>query len=180
MPTPPRLRRRRALRIGTAIIVVGLIGVISARMHILRTVRIESEQISAPLSAQEFSILKLVNDERARAGLPALQFSPHLMAAARTHSRDMAAHHYFAQRGAAGDSPASRIHAAGLTYRAVAENIYTEQGKNLDSLPQRAVTGWLRSGPRRANLLSPVSRLSAVGIARSSDGTTYVTEDFID
>lgn len=179
MPTPPRLRRRRLIRAGSAIVVVGLIAAITVRMHILRTVRIESEQLSTPLSSQEFQILKLVNDERARAGVPELQFSPRLMAAARTHSRDMAARHHLAEKGSAGDSPASRVRAAGLAYQSVAEDIYSEQEEALDSLPQRVVNDWLQNNAHRANLLSPDSRVSAVGIARSSDGRVYVTEDFV-
>ncbi len=135
--------------------------------------------IQSPLSAQEFQLLKLTNDSRIQAGLAPLQFSPHLMVAARNHSRDMAARGYLGHDSPAGDTPADRARAAGINYDELAENIYSDNATDADALPERVIKSWLRSRTHRMNLLSPDFRLSAVGIARAHDGNYFVTEDFI-
>jgi uncharacterized protein YkwD len=133
----------------------------------------------SPLSALEFKILKLVNDQRALAGQPSLAFSPRLMVAARSHSEDMAAHRYLGYDGPSGDTPADRTRASGVSYVELAETVYSAAAGGLDALSARAVADWLASPAHRAKLLSPRLRASAVGLARAADGTLYVTEDFI-
>lgn len=133
----------------------------------------------SPLSAVEFQILKLVNDQRALIGQAPLEFSPRLMMAARAHSEDMAAHHYLGYDGPGGDTPADRARASGVSYLELAETVYSDGASGLEALPARTVAEWLVSPAHRANLLSPRLRASAVGLARAADGRLYVTEDFI-
>jgi uncharacterized protein YkwD len=133
----------------------------------------------SPLSAVEFRILKLVNHQRALIGQPPLAFSPRLMMTARTHSEDMAAHHYLGYDGPGGDTPADRAHASGVGYLELAETVYSAGAGGLETLPARTVAAWLASSAYRAKLLSPQLRASAVGVARAADGSFYVTEDFI-
>jgi uncharacterized protein YkwD len=146
------------------------------RVH--RTISSNADDRAAP-SAREVRILKLMNDERARAGLAPLRFSPSLMTACRRHSLDMAARGYLGHDSPGGDTPADRVIAAGLNYAELGENVYTQTLLEPDSLPERAVAQWL-DGPRpRANLLSPGFRGIAVAIAQAANGDFYVTANFI-
>jgi uncharacterized protein YkwD len=179
LPPPRRTGRKRIARIGTVVVALGLAGVIALRINGLHTTRLETAEIESPMSVQEFQILKLVNDERSRAGLDPLQFSPRLMVAARNHSRDMAMHHYLGHGGPNGDTPADRVRAVGVKYDELAENVYSDNFEPVSSLAERTIKRWLQSSAHRANLLSPHFRLSAAGVTRATNGEFYVTEDFI-
>ena len=161
------------------IVALGLMGLEAARFRSARPVRPRPAQVSHPLGALEFQILKLVNDQRTRIGQPPLAFSPGMTAAARAHSEDMAAHHYLGYDGPGGDTPAGRARAAGISYTEFAENVYADGVAGPETLAARTIADWLASPANRANLLSPHFRSSAVGLARAADGSFYVTEDFI-
>jgi uncharacterized protein YkwD len=176
---PPRRQRRRAARIGSVVVALGVIGTITVRVDWLRRVRLQTTTIQSPFSVQEFQLLKLANDSRVQAGLAPLQFSPRLMVAARNHSRDMAARGYLGHDSPAGDTPADRARAIGISYDELAENVYRGDAADAGALPELVIKAWLRSRAHRANLLSPDFRLSAVGIARADDGNYFVTEDFV-
>jgi uncharacterized protein YkwD len=179
MPTPRATRRRRVVRIGAAILAIGLASAIGVHVATLHSTRVATGEFASPLSAQEFRILKLVNDERVRAGQAPLQFSPLLMSAARAHSIDMAERRYFGHDSPAGDTPADRVRMMGINYEELAESLYRDDSSDVETLPNRVVKGWLASPSHRANLLSTRFRIAAVGIARSDDGKIYVTQDFI-
>jgi uncharacterized protein YkwD len=178
-PVPRVARRRRAVRIGSALLALGLVVAIVVRINMLHSARLSVRRISSTLSPEEFRILKLVNDERIRAGQPPLDFSPGLMVAARNHSQDMAAHNYLGHDSPAGDTPADRLRAAGVGYEELAENVFSGNPNDVGRLPEEVVKGWLQSPEHRANLLSQRFRATAVGIARSQQGSFYVTEDFV-
>jgi uncharacterized protein YkwD len=180
IPLPARRRqRRRAARIGTVVVALGVIGTITMRVDWLHRVRLQTAAIQSPFSAQEFQLLKLASDSRVQAGLAPLQFSPRLMVAARNHSRDMAARGYLGHDSPAGDTPADRASAAGIGYDELAENVYSGDAADAGALPEHVIKAWLQNRAHRTNLLSPGFRLSAVGIARADDGTYFVTEDFV-
>ncbi len=170
---------RRAARVGTVVVALGVIGAMAARIDGFHAARIQTASIQSPLAAQEFRLLKLVNDQRVRAGVVPLQFSPRLMAAARNHSRDMAARRYLGHDSPAGDTPADRVRAAGINYDELGENVYRGYAPDAGALPERVVNAWMQSPAHRANLLSPDFRLGAVGITRADNGDYYVTQDFI-
>ncbi len=178
MPTPRVVRRRRAIRATMGLLALGLVGAIVARVYLSRTTPLSPEEV-AGLGLQEADILKLVNDQRTRAGLNPLKFSPRLAVIARGHSYDMAIRRYFAHNSPEGSTPAERVHGVGIEYQALAENIYMDDFHDSDGLATRAVKGWLNSPEHRANMLSSAFTESGVGIARSSDGKTYLTQDFV-
>jgi len=178
MPTPRVVRRRRAIRATMGLLVLGLAGAIVARMYLSRITPLTPEEI-AGLDLQEAEILTMVNKERAHAGLHPLKFSPRLAVIARGHSYDMAIRRYFAHNSPEGSTPAQRVRGLGIEYQQMAENIYMDDFRDADGLAARAVKGWLNSPEHRANMLSPELTESGVGIARSSSGKTYLTQDFI-
>ncbi len=204
MPTPKAVLRRRRIKALIGLLAFALLGAVLARLYQIHLARITppvAERIpieptapvapSAPIekaapsepgvtaSAEETALLELVNRERGKAGLEPLKFSARLTAVARDHSHDMATRNYFSHGGPDGDGPADRIRAAGLVYNNIGENIYMEKFPDLAGMPERAVKGWLASPRHRENMLSPVFRDSGIGVARSADGETYVTQDFL-
>ncbi len=178
MPTPRVVRRRRAMRATMGLLAIGLVGAIVARVYVSRTTPLTPEE-AAGVGLQESEILTLVNEQRTRAGLHPLKFSPRLSVIARGHSYDMAIRRYFAHNSPEGSTPAQRVSGVGIEYQQLAENIYMEDFPDADGLAARAVKGWLSSPEHRANMLSPAFTESGIGIARSSDRKTYLTQDFI-
>jgi uncharacterized protein YkwD len=131
------------------------------------------------MSAQEAEILRLVNDERKRAGAPALKSSQRLVLASRGHSYDMALRNYLGHDGPAGDTPAERVRGVGVESTVLGENIYLDRDTDHAKLAERTVKGWLDSPEHRAHMLSRDFALTGVGVARAADGTAYVTQDFV-
>jgi uncharacterized protein YkwD len=178
MPTPTVVRRRRAIKAGMGLLAVSLIGAVVARLYYMQTAPPAAESV-AGLTDQESEILKLVNDERKRSGLKPLAVSPTLTAVARAHCDDMALHHYAGHRDYDGGAPEDRVSGAAIPYEALGENIYVDDYRDVSGLPKRALAAWLKSKAHRATLLSNRFTTTGVGAARSSDGKTYVTQDYV-
>lgn len=159
-------------------VVAALIAAISMRVYLSRNAAPSPEQM-AGISQPESEIIKQGNAERTRRGLKPLKFSPRLAVVARGHSYDMAIRHYRDHNSPEGGSPADRVRGVGVECNAVGENIYVDDLRQLEGLGDRALKGWLGSAEHRDNLLSPDFVETGVGVARSSDGYTYVTQDFI-
>ena len=178
MPTPKAVRQRRWVRLGMALLGVGFVSAVVGRVY-LNTVRPVSTEEAAGVSAEEARVLALVNGERARAGQPPLKLDGHLAVAARGHSYDMALRNYFSHKSADGVSAEQRLRGSGIDYIEMGENIYEDDLPDRERLPERAVTGWMGSPGHRKNMLSPSFNETGIGMAHASDGTTYITQDFI-
>ena len=115
----------------------------------------------------------LVNAERARHGLPALQRSGELSAAAAAYAAAMADGGFFGHRAPDDGTLVTRAEAAG--YRD-----WIELGENLaagTAIPEAVVVAWMASPSHRANLLSPLVRDAGgghVAAARSPLGHYWV------
>jgi uncharacterized protein YkwD len=178
MPIPTVVRRRRAIKAGMGLLMASLVIAAAMRIYLTRTAAPSPEQI-AGLSGLEAEILERVNDERVKAGKPALKLSARLAVVARGHSYDMAIRRYLAHVSPEGTGPAERIGGVGIGYQAMGENVYMDESRDEIGLAQRAVDAWLKSPPHRDNLLSPRFTETGVGAARSSEGSFYVTQDFV-
>jgi uncharacterized protein YkwD len=178
MRTPKVVKRRRAVRAGIGVVITALLAAVAMRIYLTRNAPPSPEEM-AGVSEPEAEIIKQVNAERTRRGLKPLKFSPRLAVVARGHSYDMAIRHYRAHNSPEGSTPADRIRGVGVEFGAVAENIYVDDYHKLESLGERTLKGWLDSPEHRANLLSPDFEETGIGIARSNDGLTYVTQDFV-
>ena len=115
----------------------------------------------------EGELSALINAERARHGLPALQPDARLQRAAQAHAEDMVARGYFSHRSKSGTRPVARVKAAGFEACFVAENL--SRGY---ATPRQSVTGWMQSPGHRDNILSSQARAIGIGVAA---GATYVT-----
>ncbi len=175
----------------------GLLAHVNARRvqhHIgARAAHVAPKGIAAPrqqaiaLSPLESGVLANVNALRAQHHLAALRLSAPLYAAARAHTREMAADGYFEHESANGTSFSKRIQ----TFYPWGRWSTWSAGENLlwaspDIDPQDALQTWLDSPPHRANLLNPSWR--EIGIAAvhataapgeyGGQDVTIVTADF--
>jgi uncharacterized protein YkwD len=117
-----------------------------------------SPQENADFEAQ---VLKLMNQERAKQGVPELKSQPQLAAAALAHSNDMACRGFFSHTNPDGKTPFDRISAQSYDYRAASENIYG--GDSNFYSPTEAIKNWLNSPPHKKNMLNPVYTEVGVG-----------------
>ncbi|MDL4821639.1 CAP domain-containing protein [Actinomadura opuntiae] len=122
-------------------------------------------------SGPENAVVALTNAERAKAGCDALRVDRRLVAAARAHSADMAAHDYFDHDSPNGDSPWARMREAGYAGPG-AENIARGY-----ATAAAVVEGWMTSPGHRANILNCGLRAIGVGMAAGPDGPLW-TQDF--
>jgi uncharacterized protein YkwD len=109
----------------------------------------------------EAQMLTLVNQERARVGLPALAWDDTLAPIARAHALEMFELGYFSHDSPISGSPFDRLNAAGVQYRAAGENLAL--APDLDIAHQ----GLMDSPGHRANILSPDFGRVGIGIVSS-------------
>jgi uncharacterized protein YkwD len=120
----------------------------------------------------ENAVVSIVNTERAKAGCQPLTVDSRLVTAARKHSADMVARHFFDHTNPDGVTFDKRITNEGYRFSAAAENIAAGQ-----RTPQDVMNAWLNSPGHRANILNCKLRQLGVGVAM--DGRRPVwTQDF--
>lgn len=125
------------------------------------------------VKTQENEVIRLVNVERAKAGLQPLKANWELSRIARYKSQDMATKNYFSHTSPTYGSPFDMIKAFGLSYSAAGENIAAGQ-----TSPQSVMNAWMNSSGHRQNILSPNYTEIGVGLAKSSSGKYYWTQMF--
>lgn len=101
---------------------------------------------------------------------PPLRWEPRLGAAAREHSRDMAAAGRLSHSSRDGRTPWDRIAATGYEFSNVAENVAGGQPD-----PQAAVASWVQSPGHCANIMNPDLRDFGAGGEPGATGTIYWT-----
>lgn len=125
-------------------------------------------------AAWEDRVLQIVNQERATAGCAGVVSEPHLKTAAIAHSTDMATNAYFSHTSQDGRTMVNRVEAAGYTgWSRLGENIAAGQRS-----PEAVMDAWMHSDGHRANILNCAFTELGVGLAWSSGGTPYWTQDF--
>jgi len=109
--------------------------------------------------ATALRLLELVNQERARGAVcgaermrPAapLTLEPHLVAAARAHSADQAAHNFMGHVGSDGSRVGERVTRTGYRWSLVAENVAWNQ-----PTPEVVVTAWMGSPAHCSAIMLP-------------------------
>ena len=116
-------------------------------------------------------MLKLVNDERAKAGCGALSANSSLTRLAEAFSADMAAKGFFGHTDPAGRSPWDRAAAAGVTGLG-GENIARGPAD-----PTAVVKAWMADPQNRATILNPDFKTLGVGVHYGAGGPWW-TEEF--
>ncbi|CDF57214.1 SafA/ExsA family spore coat assembly protein [Thermobrachium celere] len=124
--------------------------------------------------AIESEVVRLVNIERAKVGLPALKENWQLSRIARYKSQDMINKNYFSHYSPTYGSPFDMIESFGLKFSAAGENIAMGQ-----RTPQEVMNAWMNSPGHRSNILSPTYTEIGVGLAKDKYGRCYWTQMFI-
>jgi len=101
---------------------------------------------------------------------PPLRWEPRLGAAAREHSRDMAAAGRLSHLSRDGRTAWDRVAATGYEFSNMAENVAGGQPD-----PQAAVASWVQSPGHCANIMNPDLRDFGAGGEPSATGTIYWT-----
>jgi len=125
-------------------------------------------------SSQENEVARLVNAERAKAGLPALKFNWELSRVARYKSADMANKGYFSHNSPTYVTPFQMMENFGLRFSAAGENIAYGQ-----RTPAEVMRDWMNSPGHRNNILSRSYTEIGVGLAKNKNGVCYWTQMFM-
>jgi uncharacterized protein YkwD/uncharacterized membrane protein required for colicin V production len=120
----------------------------------------------------EQTLLGLLNQERADAGLSPLQPDSALAEVGHAHGREMFALGYFGHVSPKTGSAANRLASAGLIYPLSGENIALATGPEV-------AHEWLMNYPAyRANILNPGFTRVGITVLRSGDHELMVTQEF--
>jgi len=126
------------------------------------------------ISAIEKEVVRLVNIERQKNGLSALEIDTELSNIARLKSQDMAEKGYFSHTSPTYGSPFDMMKQFGIRYSYAGENIAKGQ-----SSAESVVNAWMNSEGHRANILSPNFTKIGVGYYKGNNGSPYWTQMFI-
>ena len=133
-----------------------------------------SQNGSAGYTAFQNEVIRLVNVERAKAGLQALTADGSLNTTATLKSQDMAKNSYFDHTSPTYGSPFDLMKKYGISYHAAGENIAMGQ-----TSPAQVMAGWMNSVGHRANILNTSFTKIGVGVAQNPNGRYYWTQHFI-
>jgi uncharacterized YkwD family protein len=112
----------------------------------------------ANLSAYASEVVRLVNEERAAAGLKPLQVHAGLTTVAMDKAKDLYHNNYFSHYSPTYGSPFDMMRSYGISFRYAGENIAKGQRN-----PQEVMKAWMNSDGHRANILSP--NFTHIGVA---------------
>lgn len=119
---------------------------------------------------QAEAVLKLVNAERAKAGVPALTLSQKLTDIANTKAKDMADKNYFSHDSPTYGSPFDMLKHFGVSYTYAGENIAAGQKS-----AEEVMNSWMNSSGHKANILNKNYTQLGVGFYRGGQyGTEWV------
>lgn len=158
---------------------IGLSEIITANPQIKNPDLIyPGQKITVPniddIKAIENRVVQLVNQERAKQGLPALTNHWELSRVARYKSVDMRDKGYFSHTSPTYGSPFTMMQNFGIRYSAAGENIAKGQ-----PTPERVMNDWMNSPGHRSNILSSSFSHIGVGVAKDKAGNYYWTQMFI-
>lgn len=126
---------------------------------------------AAPVSAYVQEVVRLVNIERANAGLAPLVLDTQLCEAAAIRAQEIDID--FSHSRPDGSSGFSVLKELGISYRAVGENI--AKGS---PTPERVVQDWMHSAGHRANILHKNFTTIGVGVHEDNAGVLHWVQLF--
>lgn len=109
-------------------------------------------------SAYAAEVVRLVNKERAAAGLRPLEVHAGLAKVALDKAKDLYHNNYFSHYSPTYGSPFDMMRSYGISFRYAGENIAKGQ-----RTPQEVMTAWMNSSGHRANILNP--NFTHIGVA---------------
>jgi len=159
------------------------------------------QQPDIVIARLEKKIHGLINAERKKKGLSALQWNVSLNRIARRYSQEMSERNFFSHTDPEGKGFKDRYEEEGFACRLRVGNITCLGAENIaqdnlyhsvlylsgvpsynwnteDQIAASVVKSWMNSKGHRENILTPYLRHQGIGIAVSDDGKVYVTENF--
>lgn len=112
-----------------------------------------------------------MNEERAKAGLPALEMSAEITAAANVRAKEIK--QSFSHTRPDGSNFSSALKEQGVSYRGSGENIAWGQKS-----PEQVMNGWMNSEGHRANILNKNFKNIGVGYYQDANGVNYWVQLF--
>jgi hypothetical protein len=126
-------------------------------------------QLFEPAAEQE--IVRLVNTERAKAGLAPVELDDRLTNIARQHSEVMVVHNALSHQFPEETDVRHRVISSGIRFDMSGENVAYDRDA------RSAHRSLMNSPPHRANILHPEFTAIGVGVIRAGD-SIFVTQDF--
>ncbi|MCA0989814.1 CAP domain-containing protein [Guptibacillus hwajinpoensis] len=123
------------------------------------------------LSEFEQQVVNLTNEERAKAGLSALEVDTELSKVAQAKSEDMRDNNYFAHNSPTYGSPFDMMNQFGVDYQSAGENIAKGQ-----QTPEEVVNAWMNSEGHRKNIMN--GSFTHIGVGYVEEGNIW-TQQFI-
>jgi len=121
----------------------------------------EQPQTPSGLTAEQARMLELVNQERTKAGLKALEWDAEVARVANIKAQDMVQNNYFSHTSPTYGSPFDMMKSFGIKYRTAGENL---AGYNS---VEGAHNGLMNSDGHRANILNPNFTHIGIGVQKS-------------
>jgi uncharacterized protein YkwD len=131
------------------------------------------------VSGGEAEVVRLLNAERARAGLVPVRIDSRLMSVARARSADMAQQGYFSHVQPDGRSAFDFIREAGITWHAAGEIIAWNTWPTIADSAIAARDGWMNSDGHRKIIMSTDFNYVGIGLAVDSTGKKLWTGVFL-
>jgi uncharacterized protein YkwD len=131
------------------------------------------------LTNNESYLLKAINDQRAAAGLPAVQLNSALTDLSRSRSNDMATRNYFSHTTPEGSKFLDMLSSRGVPYKFAGE-ILARNNFPDDQAAPTAMDSYLNSAPHKAIIMDGRYTQVGIGYARSDeDSMHYFTVIFV-
>jgi len=118
----------------------------------------------------------LINGERTKNSLPALNVNQKLVSSANKYATDMLCKNYFSPIGLDGSTAKSRAAAQGYSASIIAENLYALHPA-YGITPQLAFNWWMKNPEYSANILNP--NVTEMGVTYVSDENTLFGAYFV-
>ena len=130
-----------------------------------------SDEVLAPATYEE-QVVALVNEERAKEGLPALKVDETLQAAALARAKETV--RLFSHTRPNGTSCFTILKEYGISYHYAGENIAYGQRS-----PEEVVDAWMNSKGHRANIMNKNFTTIGIGYYQTANGTKYWSQLFL-
>ena len=130
----------------------------------------QDSKVTQAEMTQAEAVLKLVNQERKKAGVSPLTLSDKLTSIANTKAKDMADKGYFSHNSPTYGSPFDMLKQFGVSYSYAGENIAAGQKS-----AEEVMNSWMNSSGHKANILNKNYTQLGVGFYRGGEyGTEWV------
>ena len=125
------------------------------------------------LTQEESSLLSLINQERQKNNLPALEIDENLQNVARLKAQDIVDNNYFSHISPTYGSPFEMLKSYNISYKTASENI----AGNSDI--SKALDSWLNSESHKKNILSNIYNYTGIAVVDSIAYGKIIVELFI-